>query len=165
MFILNRLFSFQVTPLLRIQCTNILLIRGARKSQQSPRNEDTERYLRDQFQVSKQSAKLLSKVCTVEDVEERVQYFKSIGLSQDNIGLVFKKFPKRIMTCDVAEMDKRVNFLSGYTTQFRDPNVLMSHLIPQYPLLLFHPVEAMEKRIGLLEECSLNEEEIAKVLR
>ena len=165
MFFLNRICTFQPSSVLRIQCSSILLIRWARNSAQSPRNEDTERYLRDQFQVPKKSARLLSKVCTVSDIEERVEYFKSIGLSQENIGLVFKKFPRPIMTCEVVEMDKRVNFLSGYTTQFRDPNVLISHLIPQYPLLLFHPVDAMEKRIRLLEKCNLTEEEIAKVLR
>ena len=166
MLFLNRICTFQASSALRIQCSSILLIRWVRNSQQSsPRNEDTERYLRDQFQVSKKSARLLSKVCTVSDIEERVEYFESIGLSQESIGLVFKKFPRPIMTCEVAEMDKRVNFLSGYTTQFRDPNVLISHLIPQYPLLLFHPVEAMEKRIQLLDKCSLTEEEVAKVLR
>ena len=69
------------------------------------------------------------------------------------------------MTCQVAEMEKNVNFLSGYTTQFRDPNVLISHLIPQYPLLLSHPIDVMEKRIRLLEKYNLNKEEIAKVLR
>ncbi|CAB3987174.1 transcription termination factor 3, mitochondrial [Paramuricea clavata] len=63
-------------------------------------------------------------------------------------------------------MEKNVNFLSGYTTQFRDPNVLISHLIPQYPKLLFRPIDVMEKRIRLLEKCiNLNKEEIAKVLR
>ena len=165
MLFLGRINAFQASSVLRIQCTSIFLIRGARKSRESPRNEDTERYLCDEFQVPKKSARGLSKVCTVTDIEERVRYFESIGLTPENIGLVFKKFPRPIMTCEVVEMEKRVNFLSGYTTQFRDPNVLISHLIPQYPLLLFHPVEAMEKRIRLLEKCNLNEEEIAKVLR
>ena len=165
MFFLSRIYNFQASSVLRIQRSSILLIRWARKSQQSPRNEDAERYLRDQFQVAKKPARLLSAVCTVSDIDERVQYFKSIGLSLENIGLVFRKFPRPIMTCELSEMDKRVNFLSWYTTQFRDPNVLISHLIPQYPSLLVHPLDLMEKRIRLLEKCNLNEEEIAKVLR
>ena len=165
MFCFNRIYTFQASSVLRIKCTSIFLIRGVRKSQQSPRNEDTERYLLDQFQVTKKSARLLSEVCTVSDIAEREQYFKSIGLTQEHIGLVFKKFPRAIMTYQVAEMEKNVHFLSGYTTQFRDPNVLISHLIPQYPLLLFRPIDVMEKRIQLLDKCNLNEEEIAKVLR
>jgi hypothetical protein len=165
MFCFNRIYTFQASSVLGIKCTSIFLIHGARKSQQSPRNEDTERYLLDQFQVAKRSARLLSKVCTVSDIAEREQYFKSIALTQEHIGLVFKKSPRKIMTCQVAEMEKNVNFLSGYTTQFRDPNVLISHLIPQYPLLLSHPIDVMEKRIRLLEKYNLNKEEIAKVLR
>ncbi|XP_028415878.1 uncharacterized protein LOC114539448 [Dendronephthya gigantea] len=166
MFFLGRIYTFQASSVLRVQCTSILLLRGARKRRESsPQNEGTEKYLREQFQVPKKSAKLLSQVCTVGDIEERVEYFKSIGLTQENIELVFRKFPRPIMTSDVSEMNKRVVFLSGYTTKFRDPNVLVTHLIPQYPPLLFHSVEAMEKRIQLLKTCNLNEEEIAKVLR
>lgn len=165
MFFLNRILAFYARSVLRAQCISVVQVPETPTLQQRSQKEDIATYLRDHFQVPKKSARLLSKVCGMSDIDDRVQYFKSLGLSTENIGLVFKKFSRTIMTMEVTEMDKRVEFLSVYTTQFRDPNVLISHLIPQYPLLLFHPVDAMAKRIQLLKKCNLNEQEIAKVVR
>lgn len=166
MFIFKRISSPHLNLVLQWRWTTPLIVRGAQSQRESPRDEDLEKYLRENFQVPKQPAKLLSKECTISDVEERIKYFQSIGLSQESIGVVFKKFARPIMSCDVTEMEKRLNFLSGYTTQFREPNVLISHLIPQYPPLLFrHSLETMENRVKLLEKCNLTDEEIAKVLR
>ena len=169
MLFFRRIFTYQTSVVLRMQSTlwpTILIKRGARENGEIwPSNEETERYLRDRFQVPKKSARLLSKVCQVSDIDERVQYFYTIGLTEESIRLVFKKFPRAIMTCEVEAMDKRVKFLSEYTRHFKDPSVLITHLIPQYPILLSHPVHTMRKRIHLLEKCDLTKEEIAKVLR
>ena len=167
MFLFSRITSFPVRACFVLQWrrTSLLIVRGTRSGRESAGNEELERYLRENFQVAKKPARLLSKEYNVSDVEVRVKYFQSIGLSQENIGVVFKKFPTPIMSCEVDEMDKRVNFLMGYTTRFREPNVLITHLIPQYPPLLFHPLEAMQKRVKLLGKCNLTDEEIAKVLR
>ena len=165
MFIFSRITSFHSKSVNPWRLSFSLIVRGARGVREPPRNIELEQYLMVNFQVARKPARLLSKEHSISDVEERVKYFQSIGLSQESVGIVFRKFPRPIMLCEVDEMDKRVNFLLGYTQRFRDPNVLITHLIPQYPQLLFHPLEAMEKRVKLLGKCNLSDEEIAKVLR